>query len=321
MRRAIALARAGVGRTSPNPSVGCVILNRDGAVAGEGATASGGRPHAETIALAAAESAARGGTAYVSFEPCAHRGKTPPCADALIEAGLKRVVVGCLDPYPPVRGRGVARLRKAGIEVTLGVLENECQRVNEGFITRVTRRRPFVMLKLAMTLDGRIATRSGDSRWISSEDSRELVHRWRAEYDAVMVGAGSVIADNPRLTCRIEGGRDPMRIIVDGRLRSPADAVVFSQRSSAITMLVTAPERLAKARRSYGSRGVEIVGVTGSRGEIQIVELMRELARRGCSKVMIEGGAHLAGAALRAGIVDRVAMFIAPKIIGGGVGA
>jgi diaminohydroxyphosphoribosylaminopyrimidine deaminase/5-amino-6-(5-phosphoribosylamino)uracil reductase len=220
-----------------------------------------------------------------------------------------------------VRGRGVARLRKAGIEVTLGVLENECQRVNEGFITRVTRRRPFVMLKLAMTLDGRIATRSGDSRWISSEDSRELVHRWRAEYDAVMVGAGSVIADNPRLTCRIEGGRDPMRIIVDGRLRSPADAVVFSQRSSAITMLVTAPERLAKARRSYGSRGVEIVGVTGSRGEIQIVELMRELARRGCSKVMIEGGAHLAGAALRAGIVDRVAMFIAPKIIGGGVGA
>lgn len=321
MRRAIALARAGVGRTSPNPSVGCVILNRDGAVAGEGATASGGRPHAETIALAAAESAARGGIAYVSFEPCAHHGKTPPCADTLIEAGLKRVVVGCLDPYPPVRGRGVARLRKADIEVALGVLENECQRVNEGFITRVTRRRPFVMLKLAMTLDGRIATRDGDSRWISSEESREIVHRWRAEYDAVVVGAGSVIADNPRLTCRIEGGRDPMRIIVDGRLRSPADAVVFSQRSSAITMLVTAPERLAKARRSYGSRGVEILGIAASRGEIQIVELMRELARRGCSKVMIEGGAHLAGAALRAGIVDRVAMFIAPKIVGGGLSA
>ena len=319
MRRALALAQAGVGRTSPNPSVGCVILNRDGIVVGEGATAPGGRPHAETLVLAAAAAGARGGTAYVSFEPCAHRGQTPPCAEALIEAGLRRVVVGCLDPYPPVRGRGVARLRKAGVEVTLGVLEDECRRVNEGFITRVTRRRPFVLLKLALTLDGRIATRDGDSRWISSPQSREMVHRWRAEYDAVMVGAGSVIADNPRLTCRIEGGRDPMRIIVDARLRSPVDARVFKQRSAAATMIVTAPNKLARARQRYASRQVEVVAIAAQDGEIQLSELMRELARRGCAKVMIEGGAHLAGSALRAALVDRVAFFIAPKIIGGGL--
>jgi len=321
MRRALALAQAGVGRTSPNPSVGCVILNRDGVVIAEGATAPGGRPHAETLALAAAGSAARGGTAYVSFEPCAHLGKTRPCAEALIEAGPKRVVVGCLDPYPPVRGRGVARLKKAGINVTLGVLEDECRRVNEGFITRVTRRRPFVLLKLALTLDGRIATRDGDSRWISSPQSREMVHGWRAQYDAVMVGAGSVIADNPRLNCRIKGGRDPMRIIVDARLRTPADARVFKQRSAATTMLVTAPDKLAKARRGYASRQVEVVAITAQDGEIQLSELMRELARRGCSKVMIEGGAHLAGSALRARVVDRVAFFLAPKIIGGGLSA
>ena len=321
MRRAIELARAGVGRTAPNPSVGCVVVNRDGTVVGEAATAPGGRPHAECLALEAAGAQARGATAYVSFEPCSHFGKTRPCADTLIEAGVKRIVVGCLDPYPPVRGRGVARLRKAGIDVVLGVLEDECKRLNEGFITRVTKRRPFVLLKLALSLDGRIATRDGDSRWISSAESREMVHRWRSEYDAVMVGAGTVIADNPRLTCRIKDGRDPVRVIVDARLRSPADAAVFRQRSQAMTILATTADNVTRARRRYGSGKVEVLGVGAGESGVRLDELMRELARRGYSKVMIEGGAHLAGAALGARVVDRAAFFLAPKIVGGGLSA
>lgn len=321
MRRAIELARAGVGRTSPNPSVGCVVVNRDGVVVGEAATAPGGRPHAESLALEAAGAQARGATAYVSFEPCSHFGKTRPCADTLIKTGVKRVVVGCFDPYPPVRGRGVARLRKAGIDVALGVMEDECKRLNEGFITRVTRRRPFVLLKLALSLDGRIATRDGDSRWISSAESREMVHRWRGEYDAVMVGAGTVIADNPRLTCRIKNGRDPVRVIVDARLRSPADAAVFRQRSQAMTILATTADNVARARRRYASGKVEVLGVGAGESGVRLDELMRELARRGYSKVMIEGGAHLAGAALGTRVVDRAAFFLAPKIVGGGLSA
>lgn len=321
MRRAIELARPGVGRTSPNPSVGCVVVNRDGKVIGEAATAPGGRPHAESLALDAAGAQARGATAYVSFEPCSHFGKTRPCADTLVEAGVIHVVVGCLDPYPAVRGRGVARLRKAGIDVALGVLEDECKRLNEGFITRVTRRRPFVLLKLALSLDGRIATGDGDSRWISSAESREMVHRWRGEYDAVMVGAGTVIADNPRLTCRIEDGRDPVRVVVDAALRCPADAAVFRQRSQAMTILVTTADNLRRARRRYASGKVEVLGVVAGESGVCPDELMRELGRRGYSKVMIEGGAHLAGAALGARVVDRAAFFLAPKIVGGGLSA
>src|ERR1700737_1555966 len=205
MRRALALARPMLGLTSPNPAVGCVIV-RGGRIVGQGATAAGGRPHAESVAIARAGVKTRGATAYVSFEPCAHQGRTAPCARALVEAGIRRVIVGCLDPYPPVRGRGLAILRVAGIEVSCGLLEEEWRRLNEGFITRVTRGRPFATLKLALSLDGRIAAGSGDSRWISSPASRELVHRWRRAADAVMVGAGTVLADHPRLTCPISGG-------------------------------------------------------------------------------------------------------------------
>ena len=189
MSEAIALGRARLGLTTPNPAVGCVLVRRN-RIVGRGATGRGGRPHAEAVALAKAGAKARGATAYVSFEPCAHQGVTPSCARALVAAGVRRVVIGCLDPYPPVRGRGVRIMRTAGIAVTTGVLEDECRRVNEGFITRVTRRRPFAILKLAASLDGRIAAPGGDSRWISSEPSRALVHRWRREADAVMVGAG-----------------------------------------------------------------------------------------------------------------------------------
>ena len=320
MREALELARSMLGLTSPNPAVGCVIV-RAGRVLGRGATAAGGRPHAEVLALAQAGAKARGATAYVSFEPCAHFGQTPPCARALVEAGVRRVVVGCVDPFPKVRGRGIAILKKAGIDVESGVLEEECRALNEGFITRVTKGRPFTTLKLAATLDGRIAAVGGDSRWISSEPSRELVHRWRREADAVMVGAGTVLADNPRLTCRIEGGRDPVRVVVDAQLRSPADAKVFTGRSRAPAILITGQRNFERARRRYGSERVEVLAAGTRSGEIDLAGVMKEFGRRGWSKVLIEGGAHLAGTALGQRVVDRVAIFVAPRILGCGLPA
>jgi len=320
MRRALALAGARLGFTTPNPSVGCVLV-RGGKIAGQGATGAGGRPHAETVAIAKAGRRARGATAYVTFEPCAHTGKTPPCARALVEAGVARVVVGCLDPYPPVRGRGIAILRRAGIAVETGVLEAECLQMNEGFITRVTRRRPFGILKLAMSLDGKIAAASGDSQWISSEESRAIVHRWRRECDAVIVGAGTAIADNPRLTCRVGGGRDPVRVVVDARLRLSPRALMFTERSAAGAILVTTRANLARARKRYANERVEVIACPASAGRIDLRAMMMEFGRRGWCKVMFEGGAHLAGAALQSGIVDRLALFVAPKVVGAGLSA
>ncbi|MGH7907300.1 MAG: bifunctional diaminohydroxyphosphoribosylaminopyrimidine deaminase/5-amino-6-(5-phosphoribosylamino)uracil reductase RibD, partial [Candidatus Binataceae bacterium] len=250
-----------------------------------------------------------------------HQGETSACARVLIKAGVRRVVVGCVDPYPPVHGRGVRILREGGILVSVGMMETECRRLNEGFITRVTRGRPFVILKLAASLDGRIAASGGDSKWVSSPESRALVHRWRRECDAVLTGAGTIIADDPRLTCRIPGGRDPLRIIVDSRLRSPADARVFRQRSPALTLLVTSRANLERARRRYASPRVEAMAVSGRGDELALDELMYEMGKRKLNRVLIEGGAHTAGSALRYGIVDRIAMFIAPRIVGAGLPA
>jgi diaminohydroxyphosphoribosylaminopyrimidine deaminase/5-amino-6-(5-phosphoribosylamino)uracil reductase len=320
MRRALALAGARLGLTTPNPSVGCVLV-RGSKIVGQGATGVGGRPHAETVAVAQAGRRARGATAYVSLEPCAHTGKTPPCAKTLVEAGVGRVVVGCLDPYPPVRGRGVAILRRAGIPVETGVLEDECRRLNEGFFTRVARRRPFGILKLAISLDGKIAAASGDSQWISSEESRAMVHRWRRECDAIVVGAGTVIADNPRLTCRLAHGRDPMRVVVDARLRVSPRALMFTEPSEAGAILVTTRGNLARARRRYASSRVEVIASGDSRGRIDLRGMMLEFGRRGWCRVMFEGGAHLAASALDAGIIDRLALFVAPKVVGSGLSA
>jgi diaminohydroxyphosphoribosylaminopyrimidine deaminase / 5-amino-6-(5-phosphoribosylamino)uracil reductase len=320
MAIALGLARAQLGQTSPNPSVGCVLV-RAGKIIGRGATAAGGRPHAEAIALGEAGARARGATAYVSLEPCAHQGRTPPCARALADAGVARVVIGCLDRYPAVRGHGAAILRRAGIEVTLGVREDECAGLNEGFFTRVARGRPFGLLKLAMSLDGRIAAASGDSKWISSKESRAMVHRWRRECDAVVVGAGTVIADNPRLTCRIAGGRDPIRVIVDARLRISPAALALTEPSAAGAIIVTTRANLARARRRYGGPRVEIIAIAGKGAGIDLASMVREFGRRGWNKILFEGGAHLAGAALDAGIIDRAAFFVAPKIVGAGIGA
>ena len=320
MREALALAAPMVGRTSPNPAVGCVIVSK-GRVVGRAVTAAGGRPHAEPQAIAMAAKRAAGATAYVTFEPCAHHGQTPPCADALVAVGIKRAVIGCLDPYPPVRGRGAARLRRAGIAVEVGLLEAECRQLNEGFITRVTKRRPFVLLKMALSLDGRIAAAKPRSGWISSEPSRELSHRWRNECDAVMVGAGTIMMDDPRLTCRLKGGRDPIRIVVDGALRTSPQAQVYRLRSPAPTILVTITDNLEPARNRYTRRNVEIIAVRADRDGVDIGAMMRELAARGTSKILLEGGAHLAAAVLRAKMVDRVAFFMAPKIFGAGTSA
>jgi diaminohydroxyphosphoribosylaminopyrimidine deaminase / 5-amino-6-(5-phosphoribosylamino)uracil reductase len=320
MREALALAEERVGLTSPNPAVGCVIV-RGGKVVGRGATAPGGRPHGEVEALKQAGTRARGATAYVTFEPCAHQGQTPPCARALVDAGIARAVIATIDPYPPVRGRGVAILKRAGIATTIGVLEAEARRVNEGFITRVTRRRPFGLLKLAMSLDGRIAVKGGDSKWISSEESRAIVHRWRRECDAVLVGAGTVRADNPRLTCREAGSRDPVRVIVDARLRTSPNARMFFMRSKAPTILVTTADNLREATLRYRNPTVELLAIPDRAGEIDLAALMAEFARRGWNKVLIEGGAHTAASALAAGIVDRIAFFVAPRIIGAGTPA
>ena len=323
---ALGLARAQLGLTSPNPSVGCVIVRaragkRAVEIVGRGATAAGGRPHAETVALADAGARARGATAYVSLEPCAHQGKTPPCARALVHAGVARVVIGCLDRYPAVRGRGVAILRRAGIGVTVGVREDECAALNEGFFTRVARGRPFGLLKLAMSLDGRIAAASGDSKWISSQESRAMVHRWRRECDAVVVGAGTVIADNPRLTCRLAGGRDPVRVIVDARLRTSPAALALTEASAAGAIIVTTRANLGRARRRYCGPRVEILAIARKGSGVDLALMAREFGRRGWNKILFEGGAHLAGAALAAGIIDRAAFFVAPKIVGAGLGA
>ncbi len=320
MREALSLAESRLGRTSPNPVVGCVLV-RGGKVVGRGVTGDGGRPHAETVAIAMAGRRVRGATAYVAFEPCAHFGQTPPCARALVEAGVKRVVIGCVDPDPRVSGRGIAILKRAGIGVTLGVLEAHARRINEGFITRVNLGRPLGLLKLAISLDGRIAADGGDSRWISSAASRQLVHRWRAQCDAVMVGAGTVLADNPRLTCRVPGGRDPVRVVIDARLRTSPAARVYRQKSAAATILVTTPANLARARKTYSHANVEVIAAPARRGTIALDAVMREFGRRGWCRVMIEGGASLAGAALSAGIVDRIAFFVAPKILGAGLSA
>lgn len=315
MKRALLLARRGVGKTSPNPAVGCVVvLNNE--IVGEGWHRKAGTPHAEVHALRMAGERSRGADVFVTLEPCAHYGKTPPCTEALIRAGVARVFVGMTDPNPLVSGRGMAALRDAGIDVEGGIMEEECRMVNEPFIKHVTTGLPFVILKSAMTLDGKTATATGDSKWVTNEKSRRYVHRLRAMVDAVMVGVGTVLADDPQLTCRMGvRGRDPLRVIVDSRLRTPPSAALFAVKSPAKTLIACLHPDSPRAS-ALAEAGAEMLACRESDGRVDLEDLVRKLGARGVQSVLLEGGRELVGTALRTGIIDKYLLFYAPKILG-----
>lgn len=320
MRRALALAERGVGRTSPNPPVGCVVV-RDGAVVGEGRTAPAGGPHAEVVALAAAGPAAAGATAYVTLEPCAHHGRTPPCADALVAAGVARVVYALRDPNPRVDGAGAARLAAAGVAVEADVGADAAAALYAPFARWIATGRPFVTAKWAMSLDGRIATRSGDSRWISGSAARALAHRLRDRVDAVLVGAGTIRADDPELTVRLAAdaappdGRQPLRVVLAGRRGVPPAARLFD--TTVAPTLVVAAGLPAGQAAALAARGVEVVVVAGRAGRVDVDAVLDALGRRGLLHVLVEGGAAIHGSFAAARAIDAVWAVVAPLVIGG----
>ena len=318
MRAALQVASRGLGNTWPNPAVGCVLV-KDGVVIARGWTQPGGRPHAEVDALNRAGASARGATAYVTLEPCSHFGRTPPCCDALIRAGVARVVVALRDPDSRVDGRGFARLRDAGITVEEGLMGAEAAALNAGFIRRVTQGLPLVTLKLASTLDGRIATASGESRWITGDGARRAVHALRARHDAVMVGSGTAIADDPELDCRIPG-MDPvpmLRVVADARLRLPPTSRLVLGATALPTWVLTGAGHPPASLTPYIAAGVEVVTIRRTpQGGLQPRAMLQALAARGVTRVMVEGGAQLAASLLKAGLVDRLVWFHAPAALG-----
>jgi diaminohydroxyphosphoribosylaminopyrimidine deaminase/5-amino-6-(5-phosphoribosylamino)uracil reductase len=319
MRAALTLAARGLGQVAPNPAVGCLIV-KDGRVVGRGWTQPGGRPHAETEALRQAGRAAAGATVYVSLEPCAHHGKTAPCAEALVAAGVARVVVALEDPDPRVAGRGLDLLQQAGIAVTVGVARGQAERLNAGFLKRIIKGQPLVVLKLATSLDGRIATHSGHSQWITGELARRRAHLLRARADAILVGSGTAVSDNPRLDVRLPGltGRRPLRVVVDGRLRLPLTHDLVARAAAVPTLLVTHDGNEAARLQAYRDAGVEVVQVaTDADGHVSLDATLSLLGERGITRLLVEGGGHLAASLLRGGLIDRLAWFQAPLVIGG----
>jgi diaminohydroxyphosphoribosylaminopyrimidine deaminase/5-amino-6-(5-phosphoribosylamino)uracil reductase len=315
MRVALRLARRALGRTSPNPAVGAVVVRR-GRIVGRGFTAPPGGPHGEVVALRRAGRRARGATLYVTLEPCAHFGRTPPCVDAVRAAGIARVVIGTRDPNPRVRGDGAGRLRRAAIGVTIGVEQAACEEQIAAFRKHVTTGLPFVTLKLAASLDGRIATASGASKWITGTAARTEAHRLRNWHDAVLIGSETVRRDDPALTCRIPGGRDPLRVVVDSRLRIPPAAQVLTNRRSPGTVVFTSLRHGAKLVR-LRRLGVDVVTVPGPGGRLRLRSVLRVLGARGVCSVLVEGGAAVAASALKERLVDQVVVFLAPKLFGG----
>jgi len=318
MRAALALARRGLGTTWPNPSVGCVIV-RDGGVVGRGTTAPGGRPHAEAVALAMAGDRAKGATAYVTLEPCCHWGRSPPCTDALIAAGIARAVIGATDPDSRVNGQGLAKLRDAGIAVETGLLEAEALETLIGFNHRITLGRPMVTLKLASTLDGRIATHSGESQWITGTPARRLAHAMRGRHDAVMVGVGTVLADNPELTCRIPGFRPTpvVRIVADSHLRTPLTSRLLSTAGEIPTWFLLREGTNLAREEAFTDIGAKLIKIRGSSAGVDLTAAMTALGTAGLTRILVEGGGQLAAALLRADLVDRIAWFHAPSVMGG----
>lgn len=310
MAHALGLARRGLGNVWPNPAVGCVI-ERDGRILGRGWTQPGGRPHAEARALAQAGEDARGATAYVTLEPCAHHGKTPPCAEALIRADVARVVTALTDPDPRVAGRGHAMLRASGVDVTEGVLTDEARRLNSGFLKRVEHGLPHVTLKLATTLDGRIATAAGESRWITGPEARRVVHAMRAQHDAVMVGVGTALADDPDLTVRDMGAvHQPLRIVLDGQLRLPTNSRI-GRSAGQVPVCMIHRNAQAAAQQGWQATGAMVVQAD------DLVAALHALAAQGITRIFSEGGATVAASLLRLGLVDELAIFTAGVVIGG----
>lgn len=320
MRHALALAARGLGNTWPNPAVGCLLVHsgpQGDRIVGRGWTQPGGRPHAERRALDQAGAAARGATAYVTLEPCAHHGHTPPCAEALIAAGIARVVTAQTDPDPRVAGKGHAMLRAAGIAVTEGVLEPEARALQAGFLKRVEQGLPFVTLKLATTLDGRIATATGESRWITGPEARRAVHALRMRHDAVMVGSGTARADDPDLTVRDMGcARQPLRIVIDSRLSHTPDSRLGRTAQAVPVWLIHTEAAPMAARNAWAATGARLICVPDHDGHADLTAALRALAAAGLTRVFCEGGGDLAAALLRAGLVDELVQFSAGALIG-----
>lgn len=323
MARAVQLAARGLYTTEPNPRVGCVLA-KDGQIVGEGWHVRAGEGHAEVNALAQAGDAAQGATAYVTLEPCSHVGKTPPCADALVKAGVSRVVAAMQDPNPQVAGQGLARLRAAGISVDCGLLEAESRALNPGFIQRMQKNLPWVRLKLAMSMDGRTAMASGESQWITGPEARADVQRLRARSGAVVSGADSVLLDDSALTVRASelgldpelsdaaAARQPLRVLIDGRLRVPLDRRLF--REAGPVLVICAESQPSET--AYLQQQLELLSLPGPDGKVDLPLLLRELAARGCNEVLVESGAALAGAFWRAGLVDELIVYMAPRLLG-----
>jgi diaminohydroxyphosphoribosylaminopyrimidine deaminase/5-amino-6-(5-phosphoribosylamino)uracil reductase len=315
MRRAIELAELGSGWVNPNPLVGAVVV-KDGRVIGEGYHQRYGDPHAERNALLAASESPEGSTLFVTLEPCCHTGKTPPCTQAILEAKIARVVIGSDDPNPLNAGKGIEQLREAGLEVTTGFMRAECNKLNRIFFHYILNKTPYVMMKYAMTLDGKIATRTGSSKWITGPEAREDVHRIRGRYAAIMVGIGTVLADDPLLNCRIEGGHSPLRVICDSALRIPTDSRIVSTAPEIPTIIVTVSDDETKAARLQ-ALGCEVLVQPTDQPRIDLPALMAYLGERGIDSVLLEGGGMLNWSALEAGIVNRVRCYVAPSIFGG----
>ncbi len=321
MREAVRLARKGIGKTSPNPIVGVVIV-RNGKIIGRGYHKKYGDWHAEINAIKDANGDVKGATAYITLEPCCHYGKTPPCVDTLIKEKIGRVVVGTLDPNPSVNSKGIKTLRSKGIKVDVGILEDECRQLNEHYFKFIKSGIPYVTVKYAQTLDGRIATKTGNSQWISSEALRKYVHRLRAVNDCIMVGVGTVIADDPQLNVRYVKGKNPLRVIVDSKLRIPIESSVLKDKNSHLTTIATTSKAPSRKVTVVKKLGAEVLVVKKDKnGGVNLRDLLRELGKRGITSVMVEGGSEIVTSLLRANLVDKMIILTAPKIMGKGLEA
>jgi diaminohydroxyphosphoribosylaminopyrimidine deaminase/5-amino-6-(5-phosphoribosylamino)uracil reductase len=318
MSRALALAQRGRGHTRPNPMVGAVLV-RDGIILGEGYHRRAGGPHAEIEAIRSAHESLEGATLYVTLEPCCHQGKTPPCTDAILELGLSRVVVAMKDPNPEVQGKGISALKSAGLKVSVGLLGDKAARLNEAFCTYHTMGRPFVVTKWAMSLDGRTSTDLGESKWISNAVARQHVHQMRALMDAVMVGIGTVVRDDPELTVRLPDheGPQPIRIVVDGHLKIGPNARLLNDETGGKVLIATSQQASTAKRDELRQRGHEVIVVDSANRRVDLVSLMRELHARGIQSVLLEGGRQLAASMFAEGLVDKLVCFLAPKVLGG----